>query len=218
MISVISCLNRNLGDQEEIKNRQRIYLDYFKSGDTVLDVGCGRGEFLELLKENNIKCHGIDINDDMVYYCKDLNLSVEKYDVFSYVSKLNDNTLDGIFMAQVIEHIEFGNILKLLELFYKKLNSGGRLIIETINAHTLSALAKSYFLDISHINPVDYRLLEFIMEDIGFQNIEVKLLSQCKEHREIQPEDKLNEGLAKNINDLNDTIFGYQDYAIIGYK
>jgi len=133
------------GSRDEIKNRQRIYLDYINVNDSILDIGCGRGEFLELLEENNIISKGIDINEDMIAYCVDKKLSVERCDAISYITKANSNEYDGIFMAQLVEHMKFDDLIKLLNLCYDKIKKDGKLIIETINAHTLYALVYSYY-------------------------------------------------------------------------
>ena len=98
--------NRFRGSEEKIKEALRYYLPWFKEGQNVLDIGCGRGEFLELMKENNIVARGIDVNEQFVDYCRQKGLDVQLKDAVAELEGLEDNSLGGIFMGQVIEHLE----------------------------------------------------------------------------------------------------------------
>ena len=93
------------GSEEEIKERQRIYVPYFEGRNDVLDIGCGRGEFLELMRESGIQARGVDLDLDMILLCRDKGLDVSVDDAFAYLGALPDDSLGGIFAAQVIEHL-----------------------------------------------------------------------------------------------------------------
>lgn len=216
--------NRFRGSEEKIKEALRYYLPWFKGRQNVLDIGCGRGEFLELMKENNIKARGIDVNEQFVDYCRQKGLDAELKDGVAELEGLGDNSLGGIFMGQVIEHLEPDYLTRLLELAAKKLEPGAYLVAETPNPTMLSTFSNSFYLDLSHIKPVHPETMRFLMEYYGFEAVEIRYSESSKipyslallEAGEAQiPNLKtFNEG----INLLNQLLFGYQDYIIIGRK
>src|SRR5437868_8658898 len=132
------------GQTESVRERQRIYVDDFREAAPVLDVGCGRGELLALLRDEGIESRGIDPDADMVAFARGEGLDVEQADAVSYLESLDDGSLGGIFMGQVVEHLPPGMLVRTLELSAQKLRDGGLLIAETINP--LSPLAfRNYF-------------------------------------------------------------------------
>jgi len=209
------------GKREEIKERQTVYIDYFRGKTNVLDIGCGRGEFVELLMENGVGVQGIDMNEDMVVYCQDHGLPVVQMDLFDYLDGLEDNSLDGIFAAQVIEHLEPKCLIHLSELCYKKLKPSGIVVFETINPGNVQAVCTWFYLDPSHIRPVSPELIKFITEADGFKCKDVLYLSPVKPPLSvtlplIESSDtkQLNEWLAA----VDALVFGPQDYALIAIK
>jgi O-antigen chain-terminating methyltransferase len=219
--------NKFRGSETDIKNRQRIYIRYFQSKKNVLDIGCGRGEFLELLKENVVKAKGIDINKKMVEHCKKKGLYVIFFDALDYLESIPDNSLEGIFMAQVIEHFKPRKIVEIINLSYKKLKKGSYFVIETVNPASFTSLS-NFNLDLSHIKLLHPSLMEFLLQSAGFREIEVRFLSPIPEVSKLKkinidkkltdPEKKFLEVHNDNIEKLNSIIYGYQDYAIIGKK
>ena len=125
------------GDETAIKQRQATYLHYFQNCTNVLDIGCGRGEFLELLREHNIAGYGVDVNQTMIHYCQKKGLNVEEADVFAHLQSLPDNSLDGIFTAQMVEHCSPKHLSRLLQLCFEKLQSQKYLVVETQNPTSL---------------------------------------------------------------------------------
>jgi len=218
---------RHRGSEEEIKRRQRIYLKYFHLGDKVLDLGCGRGEFLQLLKEEGIEGYGIDLNEEMLLRAREKDLKVVKAEAVSHLETLAPGGVSGIFASQLIEHLPPEQGKKLVELAWEKLPSGGRLILETVNPGSLFALSH-FFTDPSHIRPIHPEALRFLYEAAGFSKVEVIFLSPVPEEGKLEPltpPPSLGEPLISqfaklnnNIKRLNDLIFGYQDYAVIGEK
>lgn len=215
------------GSIEEIKSRQNMFLEYFKNSQNVLDIGCGRGEFLMLLKENGISAKGIDINEDMVRYCQKNGLDVQKTDVLSYLNSLEDKSLDGVFSGQVIEHLQPNDLINLVKLCYDKMKYGTYFIAETVNPLCLGIFSTNFYLDLSHIKPVHPETIKFLLESAGFREIQFKFFSPFPEEarlKNIEPTDlpeKLKkdfEVLNQNINKLNDMIYGFRDYAVIGKK
>ena len=172
---------RYRGSREMIKERQKIYLDYFKGKENVLDAGCGRGEFVELLVENGIGVTGIDINEDMVNYCRERGLPVIREDLFVYLDGLEDGSLDGIFSAQLIEHLTPAELMRLVGLSRRKLKATGVLLFETINPENLTAMTSWFYMDLSHRKPVHPQTLRFILESEGFNQVKTTYLNPVEE-------------------------------------
>jgi SAM-dependent methyltransferase len=208
------------GKTEDIKLQQTQFLKHFTNCKNVLDVGCGRGEFLKLLEENNSWGYGIDIDDDMVDFTKKQGLVAIRVDATTHMRSLADNTLDGVFMSHVAEHLEPSELLTTLNLAYKKLKWGSNLVLVTPNPRSLSIFYNSFYLDLSHVKPLHPYTLEFILKGIGFGEIELRYLSPLPEElalKKLESSEK-NKVLNDNIQKLNDIVFGYQDYAIIAQK
>ena len=214
------------GSTNDIKQRQTVYLKYFENCQNVLDIGCGRGEFLSLLKENDITAKGIDINEDMILYCKKNDLDVQKTDVFTYLQSIEDQSLDGIFLAQVIEHLQPAELIALIKLSYDKLQCGSHFVAETINPVCISA-HEWFHMDLSHVKLIHPRTIEFLLESIKFRDIKFELLSPIPDELKLIKLDTSNETAAdkakydlinRNIDNLNQLLYGNQDYAIVGKK
>jgi O-antigen chain-terminating methyltransferase len=216
------------GSIEDIKKRQSIFLEYFKSCHNVLDIGCGRGELLSLLKDNGIGAKGIDMNEDMVLYCQKLGLDVQKAEALSYIQSMDDKSLDGVFSGQVVEHLKPLELINLVKLSYDKMKYGTYFIAETINPLCLSVFAKSFYMDMTHVKPVHPVTIKFLMESAGFRDVEFKFFSPHSDEAKLDKIDisyeideksrKQIELMNKNIDKLNELLYGYQDYAVIGKK
>jgi O-antigen chain-terminating methyltransferase len=215
------------GSCEDIKGRQTRFLKYFENCSNVLDIGCGRGEFLELLKERGIGGKGVDLDDDMIEQCKLKGLSVELNDALSYLEKLPDGALDGIFIDQVVEHLKPSYLTRLLRLCYQKLTPGHYILIETVNPLSLFSFA-NFYIDLTHIKPVHPETLKFLLESTGFTALETYFISPVSEEARLQKlpifkgagskEKLMTEIYNQNIDILNNRLFGPQDYAVIGKK
>lgn len=156
------------GDMTVIRQRQESYVDFFRQRKNVVDLGCGRGEFVELLAEHSIPATGIDMNEEMIESCQARGLKVVLADLFEYLESRSDRSIGGIFSAQVVEHFSSNQIMRLVELCGTKLNSGGVVVVETINANCLYALG-NFYLDPTHVKPVPCSLLQFMFEQVGFE-------------------------------------------------
>jgi O-antigen chain-terminating methyltransferase len=197
------------GTEEYVRRRQAFYVPHFQGRGAVLDVGCGRGEFLELMKEAGIAARGIDISGESVSLCRQKGLDAETADLFSYLGGLADAGLDGIFCAQVVEHLPPGRLAEMVRLCASKLARGGLLAIETPDPRCVAIFATHFFLDPTHTRPVPPELLSFYMEESGLGQIEVHSLSPAAESMP---------SLAALPNDFRDAFFGGLDYAILGRK
>jgi len=213
------------GPEAEIKKRQARLVGFFSGKSNVLDIGCGRGEFLELLQENQVGAQGIDADADMVGRCQSKGLKVIKGDALSYLAEQKDDCLDGIFMGQVVEHLAPRKLVQLIEAAYLKLKTDGYLVMETINPLCLSVFADSFFLDITHKQPVHPQFLKFLLRSLGFKDIELIFMSPTEEKSKLKKLDNKNKSRIEEINlindnleKLNDLLFSYRDYAIAAKK
>ena len=219
---------KHRGSTEDIKQRQSIFLEYFKNCQKVLDIGCGRGEFLSLLKENDIGGTGIDLNEDMVLYCQKNSLDVSQGNALTYLQSLEDKSLDGVFSGQVVEHLQPDELISLVKLCYDKMKFGTHFVAETVNPTCLSVFAKSFYMDLSHVKPVHPATIKFLMESVGFRDVEFKFFSPHPDEAKLEKfevEDGMDdvgrrqlEVMNSNIDKLNGLLYGYQDYAVIGKK
>jgi 2-polyprenyl-3-methyl-5-hydroxy-6-metoxy-1,4-benzoquinol methylase len=216
--------DRFRGSETDIKGRQRIYVEFFKGLDQVLDIGCGRGEFLELLREAGINAIGVDLDLDMVLYCQEKGLEVIRQDAYTYLECLPDESLGGVFAAQVVEHLEPTRIIELVTLCQRKLQSGGVLIFETPNPMCLTVFARSFYMDFSHIRPIHPEAMKFLFESTGFQNVQAKFSGPVEACMRIPPlsavaaDAKAVDEFNRGIEQLNELLYGFQDYAVIGRK
>jgi 2-polyprenyl-3-methyl-5-hydroxy-6-metoxy-1,4-benzoquinol methylase len=201
--------NRFRGSEESIRAAQTVYTDYFAGATDVLDIGCGRGEFLEAAKAAGIGARGIDLNQEAVEICRGKGLDAEAADLFDYLHGQPDRSLGGIYCAQVIEHLSPASVPELIRLAAAKLRPGAGVVFETPNPECLAIFATHFYLDPTHTRPVPAPLLVFYLEEAGFGQIEVKRMSPAVESM-------------PSIDELppafRDAFFGGLDYAVLARK
>jgi SAM-dependent methyltransferase len=202
--------SRMRGSVEGVRDRQRPYVEDFRNAAPVLDIGCGRGELLMLLRDAGLEARGIDADADMVAYARGEGLDVEQADLVEYLGGLEDGSLGGIFMGQVVEHLPPGTLARALELAAAKLRPGGVLVAETINP--LSPIAmRNYFADLTHAQPLVPETLELLARQAGFSNTEIRFLNEPAD-RLTEPDDPV---IAANVRRLNELLFAPLDYALV---
>lgn len=211
--------NHFRGSIDSIKKAQEAYIPYFRDKKNVVDIGCGRGEFLSLMQDNGINAVGVDIYEPYVDYCRMKGLNAECGDGADYLAKLE--SVDGIFIGQVVEHLKPYQIIRICNAAYEKLSSGGCIIIETPNPTSLSIYTNAFYIDPSHIKPVHPLTMKYYLEKAGFRNIDIIYTESSKPQFSIPP----LKADAENIDEFNeavkrvsDMIFGSQDYAIVAVK
>ena len=221
------------GDREEIGTRQRTYVDSFQGASDVLDVGCGRGEFLELLREQQISARGIDANGEMIEQCRERGLEATQADALSYLEALPDESLGGLFAAQVVEHLPASYLMRLLEVAHQKLRPQSTILLETINPACWMAFFSAYIRDITHRHPIHPETLRYLLHASGFVSVEVVYSSPQPEESKLQsvtidatltatPESDslttLTETFNRNVDRLNGLIFAEHDYAAVAKR
>ena len=166
--------NRYRGSRELIKQRQTSYLPYIAPLKTVypnlkaIDLGCGSGEWLELLKENGVDASGVDLDDAMLSSCIASNLKVKKIDAISALQELPNASLHIISGFHIAEHLPFEQLIELIHQALRVLSPGGLLILETPNSENINVATSSFYLDPTHRNPIPAQLLSFLMTYSGF--------------------------------------------------
>ena len=214
------------GSPEEIRRRVEDYLPMFAKASDVLDVGCGRGEFLELLRERGVRSRGIDINPAMVEVCRGKGLEAESGDALAYLRGLPDASLGGLFAAQVVEHLEPRYLAQLLDAAFEKLRSGAPIVLETINPACWFAFFESYIRDLTHVRPVHPDTLKYLLIATGFQHVEIRYRAPYPEGEKLQKLAggqqvalaDLVETLNANVEKINRLLFTYLDYAAVGFR
>ncbi len=212
--------NRFRGWEEKVKRQQQDYLPYFNTCLPVLDLGCGRGEFIQLLRDNGISAFGIDVNEQMVDICRDKGLDCRKADIIETLYEQEDQSLGGIFSSQVIEHLTPSYLKRMIELSYFKLAPSGCIILETINPASVFSLVEIYFLDLSHKNPVHPQTLHFLLESSGYKEVKIEYSVPLQEES-LQPlpgNTDLDLALNANIDKLNRLLYAPSNYAAVAVK
>jgi O-antigen chain-terminating methyltransferase len=197
------------GPEGYVKAGQAIYEPYFRGRQNVLDLGCGRGEFLELMRSIGVPARGIDLSEESVALCRHKGLEAETADLFEHLGSLPEASFDGIFCSQVVEHIPPEQLPAMIKLAASRLQRGGVIAIETPNPQCLAIFATHFYLDPTHQRPVPHPLLSFYLEESGVGNIEVRKLSPAVE---TMP------SLRSLPDDFREEFFDGLDYVVIGKK
>ncbi|MFN8059594.1 MAG: methyltransferase domain-containing protein [Vicinamibacterales bacterium] len=209
------------GSTDEIRQRLTDYLPVFAGATDVLDVGCGRGEFLELLSTAGVTARGLDVNHEMVEVCRERGLRADEGDAVDYLRALEDGSLGGVFCAQVVEHLRPDYLLTFVELAFHKLRPGGKLVIETINPMCWFAFFQSYLRDLTHVQPVHPETLSYYLSATGFARVSIQFRAPYPEHEKLQRvagADAEAETFNHNVDKLNSLLFTHMDYAAIAER
>jgi len=188
------------GDEEEIRRKQSVYVEVFRHHDPVVDIGCGRGELLELLRDANISALGIELDSKVAEYARSKGLDVRQAEMFDYLNSLADDSVGGFFCGQVIEHLDWPPLISLLTLMHRKLSIGGIGVLESPNPSCFNIYAESLYIDPTHRRPYHPLGMQFLCESLGFVDVRVEYQSP--------------------VPDSNRLPFysHFQDYAIIARK
>jgi len=188
-----------------VLEKQKIYLNYMpKNINTAtaphLDIGCGRGELLSILENNNYKTIGIDINSLEIKHLKEQGFNVEHRDMIDFL-QTTPQIFSSISAIQVIEHIDHDTLKKFISLSYEKIEKDGVIMLETINPHNPVAF-NSFHMDETHTKPLPPEMVAFMLQYIGFKDVKFIFISPMHEEFRSRIDERIN----------------YHDYAVIGYK
>jgi len=206
------------GSQETITERQRMYVPIIRDTPAeqgyVLDLGCGRGEWLELLRTEGIQAEGLDSNRAAVEECRSKDLPVHHGDLVEYLKSLPDETCRAITLFQVLEHLPFPILLEVFREATRVLVPGGVLIGEVPNSETLLVAATTFWIDPTHNRPLFPGLLKFLAQETGFARVEGMYSTPLQE----PPEFSDNRGeLERILLDLHQRIYGHADFALVAW-
>jgi 2-polyprenyl-3-methyl-5-hydroxy-6-metoxy-1,4-benzoquinol methylase len=217
--------DRFRGPQHEIRRRVEDYLPILSASE-VVDVGCGRGELLELLRQQGVRARGVDANAAMAELCRARGLDVEAGDALEYLDRQSDGSIGGLTAIQVVEHFEPRYLARFLDTAYRKMRPGAPIVLETINPACWMAFFETYIRDLTHQRPLHPETLRYLVQASGFHEADVQFRQPVGEG------DRLNhvigavpsdlEPLVKAINahadKLNARLFSAMDYAVIARR
>ncbi|HYY15273.1 MAG TPA: methyltransferase domain-containing protein [Gammaproteobacteria bacterium] len=206
------------GSRDAIKERLRVYLPILKEAKlgiaqkTILDTGCGRGEWLELLKEQGLQAQGVDTNRVLVERCRQQGLEVIERDALEYLRSLPDTSLGAVTGFHLIEHLPFDVVIKLLDETVRVLQPGVVAIFETPNPENVLVGSYTFYLDPTHRNPLPSVVAKFIGEARGLCRVEIMHLNPFPDAFKVE---EAGLDVARRFNEY---FYGPQDYALVGWK
>jgi SAM-dependent methyltransferase len=195
------------------------YLDLLVANPPVVDIGCGRAELVEMLTRRGVEAIGVDTDPSMVAEARDRGLDVRQVDGSSFLRGREPGSLGAIIATHLVEHLEFADLVELLELAATRLRPGGLFIAETPNPTSLVVLGNSFILDPTHLRPLHPSLLTFLCEGAGFRDVRLRFHAPATDYQLPMIDDPDAPPWAKRVNDafakLNSVLFGPQEYALI---
>lgn len=225
--------DRFRGSQKDIRDRLTDYLPVFAGATTVLDVGCGRGELLDLFRGAGIGAHGIDPNQSMIQECRGRGLTAECDDAVGYLQRLPDESLDGLISIQVVEHLEPEYLARLIELAFHKLKPQAPMVLETLNPACWVAFFESYLRDVTHRWPLHPDTLQYLVLASGFSSARIQYRAPvpAADHLQHVPQPVSAPGIDPNptmldlidvvnanADKLNARLFTFMDYAVVARR
>ena len=157
--------------ENQMKSARAFYLKFFKPKGKVLDLGCGRGEFLELLQESGRSGQGVEVDAKLVSICQEKGLKVVQDNAINFLKKKGDESWDGIFIGHLIEHLYYEDAFDLLDLAARRLNPGGRLVVVTPNPNFLPGIGE-FWSDMTHRRPYSLNGLKGIFTHLGLNIVD----------------------------------------------
>ncbi|HEY3044652.1 MAG TPA: class I SAM-dependent methyltransferase, partial [Vicinamibacterales bacterium] len=220
--------DRFRGTTGNIRERLAPYVPLFAGASNVLDIGCGRGELLELFRDHGVTARGIDANQAMVDECQSRGLDVERADAVAFLEGQADGSLGGLIAIQVVEHFEPAYLLRVIELAYQKLRAGAPLVLETINPACWMAFFETYIRDLTHVRPLHPDTLRYLVQATGFASVNIEYRAPVTEGDRLErvsapaAADPATAAIAAAVNahadKLNARLFSSMDYAVIARR
>jgi len=207
------------GGREDLMERYRDLAERLRDSGPVLDIGCGRGEFLELLAANGVEAWGVDLDAELVKVATERGLNVTQADGLRTLEQLDDGSLGALVLIQVVEHLSAQEVIDLVALAAAKVRPGGPVCVETVNPQSLYVFARAFWIDPTHHQPVHPAYLTFLFREAGFSEVGI-------DWRSPPPSDEILEEVAgdvpevvnANVRRLNQLLFAPQDYLLIARR
>jgi SAM-dependent methyltransferase len=216
--------NRFRGSRDEIRARQGDYVDLFRNQAPVVDLGCGRGEFLELLREAGIEASGVEANAHAVRECREKGLEVQAGDLVGFLRERPLGSLGGVFAAQVAEHLPPPVLRELLAEAHRALRPGGLLVLETVNAASALAFLDVFVRDLTHERPLHPETLRFLAAAAGFSDVRIEMRNPVPADVRLHLvpgaglPPPVMKALNENVERLNALLFAPLDYAVLARR
>jgi SAM-dependent methyltransferase len=215
------------GSRAEVLAKLEPYLSWFRGHEPIVDLGCGKGEFLELAAREGLKAYGVDNDPEVIAYCAEIGLDGREEDLLEHLRGLGDGAVGGVFCSQVVEHLPPEVMAGMVGEVARVLSPGGVALFETPNPASFATHVQSFWRDPTHIRPVPEAALSFAARTAGLIVEDVVYTSLPSEAERLpaitaEPEDpELHvavAGLNRVIEQLNGLLYGPQDYALIASK
>jgi O-antigen chain-terminating methyltransferase len=215
--------DRFRGPEGDVRERQAVHADRLAATEgPVADLGCGRGEMLELLRDRGVEAIGVDASAEMVALSRDKGLDADHADVFTWLVARPEGSLGGILCSHVVEHLWPADHMRLARLCAAALRPDGVLILETPNPKSLIAGSINFSCDPTHLRLVFPETLAFMLERAGFVDVRIEYLAPVPDAHRATPVTDVPDGLEGTVAQLNASIakldalvFGERDYAVI---
>jgi SAM-dependent methyltransferase len=216
--------SRFRGSSEEVRERLSAHAELFGDKAPVVDLGCGRGELLELLRDKGVACRGVEGNASAARACREKGLDVVEGDLVAFLRAQGEGSLGGVFAAQVAEHLAPAALVSLLDAAHRALRPGGLLLLETPNPRSVTGLLEVYNRDLTHERPLHPDTLRFLAAAAGFTDVRVEMRTPVEAEAQLRPvpadglpraaADTLNENVAR----LNALLYGFLEYALVARR
>jgi 2-polyprenyl-3-methyl-5-hydroxy-6-metoxy-1,4-benzoquinol methylase len=221
--------DRFRGSQDQIRLRVADYGGILAAASDVLDVGCGRGELLDMLRQRGVKARGIDVNHAMVELCRGRGLDAEESDAVGYLERQREAAIGGLVAIQVVEHFEPAYLVRFLELAYDKLRPGAPLVLETVNPACWMAFFETYIRDLTHQRPLHPETLKYLVQAAGFTGVDIQFREPVGEGDRLDrvadvgtaagaPLASVAAAVNAHADKLNARLFSSMDYAVIARR
>jgi SAM-dependent methyltransferase len=204
------------GDEPVIRAQSMRFLDLYRGRQRVLDLGSGRGTFLELMKEHGVGAYGVDLDERMIATARSRGLEVEEADAVAHLREVADGSLDGLYARHLAEHILPGELVEILRQCRRVLAPGSPVVFVTPNPATLTVGAHTFWMDPGHLRPIPAELFRFLLEVEGYREVEVVTFEPTEGLQKLREEGVADGAMRENVRRLNELLYGDRDYAVIG--
>ena len=210
-------LQDHRGRREEILDRAKVYVELFAQSQPVLDLGCGRGELLQVLTEAGIEAFGVDTDPAAVAACHELGLAAEVQDAIEALRKQEAGSLGGVAAVHLVEHLPAPAWMQLFAEAARVLRPGGVLAVESPNPESLRVGATLFWMDPTHLRPVHPEAARFVAEAVGLEVLEIRKLRPFPQEQWLAP--RAPEPAWQNLLAiLDEWLSGPRDYLLIARK